>query len=71
MIKFYIEIFYSGYGYGNYVIQSKWFNSEKKAIEWANNIDFIHENYSVALMSSVWENGCCGDIKQERILKQV
>lgn len=38
-----------------YIMQSKWFNTEKQAIKFAKNIDFLNNQYSISLMWSYWD----------------
>ena len=53
MKKYYIEI--SEFESVEYIFQSKWFDTEKQAIEWAENIYFLDTRYDIWLMSSVWD----------------
>ena len=54
MKKYYIEVVWHNNN-ENYMLQSKWFNTEEEALEWANNIDYVVEYIDVYLMSSVWD----------------
>lgn len=69
MKKYYIEIV--NVEMGEYVIQTKWFETEEDAINFmTENFDFIDRGtYALDLMSAVFdEEGVYGDIKLERRL---
>ena len=54
MKKFYIEIAYCNNS-DNYVMQSKWFDTEEQALEWLNTtIDYC--DLIICLMSAVFDN---------------
>ena len=76
MKKYYIEI--SGkteYDLGDlhgeaYILQSEWFDTEKEALNWAENLMFIADGLSVDLMSAVFDDdGVFSDIYFERELE--
>lgn len=56
MNKYYIEI--SNDCTSGYIIQSRWFDTEAEAIEWAKSLSFVEIGYSVWLMSSEWNVEC-------------
>lgn len=59
--EYYVEI--SDMVYGGYIIQSQWFKSKRKAKNWAKQIDFIENVYSIDIMvAEVNEQGEYGDI---------
>lgn len=67
MKKYYIEFLFYGQTENNcYDLQSKWFDTEKEAIEWTKTFDYVSDNVEMYLMSAVWENEEYGDIEQER-----
>lgn len=68
MKKFYIEIV--DLISDDYVLQSKWYDTEEKAIEWARGIDYVDKMYTINLLSANWdeENETYGDIYFERCL---
>ena len=70
MKKYYIEVVWHGSCDG-YMLQSKWFDTEEQALEWAYNIDYVVEYIDVYLMSSVWdvEKDIYEDIVVERQVK--
>ena len=67
MKKFYIEIVYC-HNSDNYVMQSKWFDTEEQALKWYSDIEYVHENYNTYLMSSIFDENGYTDIYQERRL---
>ena len=76
MKKYYIEI--SGkteydlgdLQYETYILQSEWFDTEKEALNWAENLMFIADGLSVDLMSAVFDDdGVYSDIYFERELE--
>jgi hypothetical protein len=70
MKKYYIEfLFYNQTKNDCYDLQSKWFDTEKEAIEWTKTFDYVSENIEMYLMSAIWENEEYGDIEQERKVK--
>lgn len=68
MKKYYIEL---ASDYNIVLAQSKWYNTEEEALEFAQHIDFIHARSTLYLMSSVWDENedKYTDIIQERIIK--
>lgn len=70
MKKYYIEVVWHNNS-ENYMLQSKWFDTEEQALEWAYNIDYVVEYIDVYLMSSVWdiEKDIYEDIVVERQVK--
>lgn len=69
MKKYYIEIV--NVETDDYIIQTKWFETEEEAIDFMKeNFDFIDRGtYAIDLMSAVFdEEGVYGDIKLERRL---
>ena len=70
MKKYYIEVVWHNNS-ENYMLQSKWFDTEEQALEWAYNIDYVVEYIDVYLMSSVWdvEKDIYEDIVTERQVK--
>ena len=52
MRKYYIEI--SEFESVEYMFQSKWFDTEQQAIEWAKSIYFLDTRYDIWLMTSIW-----------------
>lgn len=43
-----------------YILQSKWYDTKKEALGFADSIEFLEDNYRCHLMSAVWytdENG--------------
>lgn len=69
MKKYFIEVGDSEYPY-EYILQSVFFNTEKEAVEWAKNISWLDEDYSIALMECVYdEDGVYGDIGLVRYLR--
>lgn len=76
MKKYYIELYPNNkeieYIMENgYVLQSRWFEKEEDAINWANSIDYKDKTCDICLMSSEWDNqeDCPVDIKLEKFLK--
>lgn len=76
MKKYYIEIYPHDKDIKNrnsddYLIQSRWYNTEEKALQWANDIDYKDEAYDVCLMSARWDEkqDVYHDIELERFLK--
>jgi hypothetical protein len=72
MKKYYIEfLFYNQTKNGCYDLQSKWFDTEKEAIEWTKTFDYVSENIEMYLMSAEWneEEDFYEDIQQERKVK--
>ena len=68
MKKYYVEIVWDKEE-SMYIIQSKWYETEEKAIEWAKEIDYLDGHYTMYLMSSEFnEDGEYGDIIQEKEL---
>lgn len=67
MRKYYIEVVWHN-NEENYLLQSRWFDTEEQAIEWAKDIDYVVEYIDVYLMSSEWNNETDTyiDIEQER-----
>ena len=66
MKKYYIEIVNLG-GIEPYEVQSRWFDTEEQALEWANTIDY--SRLAICLMSAVFnENLDQYDIEFERYL---
>ena len=67
MKKYYIEVVWHNNS-ENYILQSKWFDTEEQALEWAKGIDYVVEYIDVYLMSSEWdvEHNTYIDIEQER-----
>lgn len=67
MRKYYIEVVWHN-NKDNYILQSKWFDTEEQALEWAKGIDYVVEYIDVYLMSSEWNNETDTyiDIEQER-----
>lgn len=71
MKKYYIEIV--NVETDDYIIQTKWFETEEEAINFMKeNFDFIDRGtYAIDLMSAVFdEEGVYGDIKFERRLNE-
>lgn len=69
MKKYYIEIV--NVETDDYIIQTKWFETEEEAINFMKeNFDFIYRGtYALDLMSAVFDKeGVYGDIKFERRL---
>lgn len=68
MKKFYIEIV--DLISDDYVLQSKWHNTENQAIEWAKGIDYMDRMHTINLLSADWneEEEIYGDIYLERCL---
>lgn len=57
-IKFYVEVT-AKRDYQTdipYILQSEWFNTEQKAIQWAKKISYLSNEYDVYLMIAEWEN---------------
>lgn len=54
-----------------YILQSKFFDTEKQAVKWAKAIAFLSDRYSVSLMATEWdnENDTYGEIEFVRYLK--
>lgn len=71
MKKYYIEMYWHPSNGEDYVMQSKWFDTEEQAIQWATQIVWVSENFDVCLMSAEWDtdNDTYGDIVQERVLE--
>lgn len=69
MRKYYIEFVWHGSADG-VVLQSVWFDSDKKAMDWLESIDYCNEVIDTYLMSADWdiEEDTYGDIIQERRL---
>lgn len=69
MKKYYIEFSHKRSENDNYDMQSKWFDTEKQALEWFKGFDYISDTY-VYLMSSEWdeEEDIYINIEQEREL---
>lgn len=66
MKKYYIEIV-DPTKQNPYEIQSRWFNTEEQALEWAKTIDYC--GLTMCLMSAVFdEYGRYEDIKFEKYL---
>lgn len=67
MRKYYIEVVWYN-DKDNYILQSKWFDTEEQALTWAKGIDYVVEYIDVYLMSSEWnfETNTYIDIEQER-----
>lgn len=69
-MKYYIEVcdWESPCGY---ILQSKFFDTEKQAVKWAKAITFLSDRYSVSLMATEWdnENDTYGEIEFVRYLK--
>lgn len=60
--KYYVEI--TDMVYGGYILQSQWFDTIKKAKNWANNIQFLETCYSIDIMVAEFdENDDYGDIE--------
>lgn len=55
-----------------YIMQSKFFNTEEQALEWAKGVTYIDKHYSIRLMSSEWdfENDTYKDIEFVRYLNK-
>lgn len=72
MKKYYIEISDTNNS-GEYIMQSEWFDTEEKAIEWWNNIKFLDIHYDVYLMASEWnlEEDTYTDIECIRCISNV
>ena len=70
MKKYYIEMCWHPSNEENYVLQSKWFDTEEQAMQWATQIDWVSENFDVYLMSSEWniDEDRYEDIIQEKLL---
>lgn len=70
MKKYYIEIC-DMESPCEYIMQSKWFDTEQEAIKWAKDISFLDMQYSISLMSSEWDvsDDTYTDIDFERYLK--
>ena len=69
MKKYYIELAAKS---GDIILQSKWYDTEREAINWAENVDFIElTSVVLCLMSSEWdtEEDTYIDIIQEKIIK--
>ena len=71
MKKYYIEMYWHPSSGENYVLQSKWFDTEEQAIHWAAQIDWVSENFDLYLMSAEWntDGDYYEDIIQERLLE--
>ena len=71
MKKYYIEIADAN-NFGEFIMQSEWFDTEEKAIEWANNVTFLQCEYEIYLMSSEWDitKDIYTDIKCVRNIKK-
>lgn len=67
MRKYYIEVVWHN-DKDNYILQSKWFDTEEQALTWVKGIDYVVEYIDVYLMSSEWnfETNTYIDIEQER-----
>lgn len=54
-----------------YILQSKWFDTEEQALEWTKGILFWDNRYTISLMRSEWdsENDTYKDIEFVRYLK--
>ena len=68
MKKFYIEVV--DLISDDYILQSKWYDTENQAIEWAKGIDYMDRMHTINLLSANWdeENKTYGDICFERCL---
>lgn len=47
-----------------YIMQSRFFDTEKQALKWARSISYLSSRYSASLMTAGWddENETHGDI---------
>ena len=70
MKKYYIEMCWYPSNGENYVMQSRWFDTEEQAVQWAHQINWLSDNLDAYLMSAEWNvaEDCYGDIIQERLL---
>ena len=68
MKKFYIEVV--DLISDDYILQSKWYDTEKQAIEWAKGIAYMDRMLTINLLSADWneEEEIYGDIYLERCL---
>lgn len=69
MKKYYIELATNS---GDIILQSKWHETERDALKWAEDIHYIGWTSAVlCLMSSVWdiEEDTYTDIIQEKVIK--
>lgn len=69
MKRYYIEICWHPSD-ESYLMQSKWYDTEEGAMDWASQIHWSSENVDFYLMSAEWdtEADTYGDIIQERLL---
>lgn len=65
MKKYYIEIV-DPTKQRPYEIQSRWFDTEEEALEWANTIDYC--DLTVCLMSAIFDDSDEYEVKFERYL---
>ena len=54
MKKYYIEISDID-DPSSYILQSRWYETEKAALKFAKEIDFLDKQYVISLMSSRWD----------------
>lgn len=67
MKKYYIEIV--NVETDEYIMQTKWFETEEEAVNVMKNFDFIRHPYAIDLMSAVFDKeGVYEDIKFEKRL---
>ena len=53
--KYYIEIWSMNREFENpYIIQSRWFDTPEEAIQWAESIDYLDNEFCKSLMSAEW-----------------
>lgn len=69
MKKYYIEIVIDEEP-SLFILQSKWFDTQEQALEWASQIEYLDRYNILYLMSSVWneEDDTYTDIIQEKEL---
>ena len=69
MKKYYIEI--SDFdNHCEYIMQSRWYDTEEQALEFAKNLSFLDKRYSISLMWAEWdtENDTYYDIEFGRYI---
>lgn len=70
MKKYYIELYCLNSS--NYIMQSKWYDTEEEALKCASVVDYLNPGFVLALMASKWdeENDTYTDIIMVREIKR-
>ena len=68
-IKYYVEICHKDY-LSEYIMQSDWFDTKAKALEYANTITYLEDIYLLRIMGAEWNEETYEDIFLEEYIRR-